>query len=60
MVSKIIYKKKTNESIKLELLNSLQENDYVEEQGLNETANNVNNSPEVVLIIHCYESIIKT
>ena len=60
MVSKIIYKKKTNESIKLELLNSLQENDYVEEQGLNETANNVNNSPEAVLIIHCYESIIKT
>ena len=39
MVSKSITKKKTNEAIKRELLNSLQENADVEEQGLNETAN---------------------
>ena len=39
MVSKRIAKKKTNEIIKRELLNSLQENDDVEEQGFKETAN---------------------
>ena len=37
----------------------MQENDDVEKQGLNETANNVNNSQEIVLIIHRYEDIIK-
>ena len=37
MVSKRIAKKKTKESIKRELLNSLQENDDVKEQGPNET-----------------------
>ena len=42
------------------MLNSLQENDDVEEQGLNETGNNVNNSQEAILIIHRYEDIIKT
>ena len=44
MVSKSINKKKTNETIKLELLNLLQGNDNVEEQELYETANNVNHS----------------
>ena len=39
MESKRIARKKTNESIKRELLNSLQEND-VEKQVLNETTNN--------------------
>ena len=38
----------------------MQENDDVEEQGLNETANNVNNSQEAIIIIRRYESIIKT
>ena len=60
MVSKRIAKKKTNESIKRELLNSLQENDDVEEQGLIEAANNVNNSQEAIQIINRYEDIIKT
>ena len=60
MVLKRIVKKKTNESIKRELLNSLQENDNVKEQGLNERANNVNNSQEAILVIHRYEDIIKT
>ena len=59
MVSESINKKKTNETIKQELLHSLQENDDAEEQELNETANNVNNSQELILIIHCYEAIIK-
>ena len=36
MVSKnVTKKKKTNETIKWELLNSLQENDDVEEEGIN-------------------------
>ena len=60
MVSKRIAKTKTNESIKRELLNSLQENDDVEEQGLIEAANNVNNSQKAIQIINRYEDIIKT
>ena len=59
MVSKSVTKK-THEIIKRELLNSLQENDDVEEQGLNERANNVNNSQEGIRIINRYEDIIKT
>ena len=51
MVSKSITKKKTNEIIKRELLNSLQENDDVEEQGLNKTANSVKISQETILKI---------
>ena len=50
----------TNETIKRELLNSLQENDNVEEQKLNKTANNVNNSQETKVMIRDYETIIKT
>ena len=42
------------------MLHSLQENDDVEEQGLNETANDVNNSQEVIRITNRYEDIIKT
>ena len=39
MVTENITKKKTNETIKRELLNLLQENDNVQEQWLNERAN---------------------
>ena len=60
MVSKSKIKKKTNQSVKRELLKSLKENDDVEEQGLNETVNNVNNSQEAIIIINSYEDIIKT
>ena len=56
MVSKSITKKKTNEIIKRELLNSLQDNDDIEEQGLNETAN----LQEALRIINRYVDIIKT
>ena len=59
MVLKRIAKKKLNEIITQELLNLLQEYDDVEEQGLNETANNVNNFQEANKIINCYEDIIK-
>ena len=48
MVSKSKTKKKTNESIKRELLNSLKENDNVEDQGLSETVNNFSNSQEAI------------
>ena len=44
MVSKSITKKNTNAIVKRELLNSLQENDDNEEQGLNEITNNANSS----------------
>ena len=60
MMSKRMAKKKTDEIIKGELLNSLQENNDVEEQEFNKAANNVNNSQEVIVIIHCYKDIIKT
>ena len=46
MVWKSVTKKKTNEAIKQKLLNSLQENNDVQEQELNKTANSVNNSQE--------------
>ena len=59
MVSKRIAKKTSNERTKQVLLNLLQENDDVEEQGLNETANNVNNSQEAIIII-CRHEDIKT
>ena len=48
MVSKSKTKKKTNESIKRELLNSLKENGDVEDQGLSETVNNFSNSQEAI------------
>ena len=57
---KSVTKEKTVEAIKRELLNSLQENDDVEEQGLNETANNVKNSQQAILMINRCEGIIKT
>ena len=49
MMLKRIVEKKKSESIKQELLNTFQENDDVEEQGLNETAINVNNSQEAIV-----------
>ena len=52
MVLKSITRKKANEIINRELLNSLQENDHVEEQELNETANNVNISQETMHLIN--------
>ena len=42
------------------MLNSLHENDDVEEQGLNETGNNVNHFQKEILLIYRYEDIIKT
>ena len=60
MVSKSINKNKTNETVKRELLNLLQKCDNVEEQELNQTASNVSNSQEAIVIICRYEGIIKT
>ena len=47
-MSKRITKKKPSKSIKREQLNSLQENDDVEEQELNETASNIKDSQEAL------------
>ena len=38
----------------------LKENDDVEEQGINETAKNVNNTEEAIAITRRYEEMIKT
>ena len=59
MVSKSKTKKKTNEFIKRELLNSSKENDDVEEQGLNKTVNNASNSQEAIAIIRRYDDLMK-
>ena len=42
----MVWKSVTNEAIKQKLLNSLQENNDVQEQELNKTANSANNSQE--------------
>ena len=60
MVPKSKTKKRTNESIKRELLNLLKGNDDVEEQGLNTKANNIKNFQETIALIYRYEKIIKT
>ena len=60
MVLKRIAKKRTNETVKQEPLNLLQENDDVVEQGLNKRANNVNNFQKAIKIINRFEDIIKT
>ena len=54
---KNIRKKKTNEAEKEELLNSIRENDAMEEPGLN--IDNVTDPGERI-IIYSYEEIIKT
>ena len=45
--------------MKQELLNSLQDNDDVEEKGLKERSNKVSNPQEATIIIRRYEDIIK-
>ena len=42
------------------MFNSLQQSNDVEKQGLNNTANNINNSQVAILIIHRFDNIIKT
>ena len=54
-MSKTKTKKEGNESIKKVPLNLLKENDDV-----NITVNSVHNSQETIVIIRCYEDIIKT
>ena len=39
------------------MFNSLQQSDDVEKQGLNNTANNINNSQVAILIIHRFDNI---
>ena len=58
-MSKSITNSKSNETMKQELLNSLQGNDDVEEKGLKERSNKVSNSQEATIIIRRYEDIIK-
>ena len=57
MVTKTTWKKKTNETVKKELLNSLRENHIVEQPGLN--IDNVIDHREAISIINSYEGIKK-
>ena len=53
-------KKKTNETVKKELLNSLKENNNLEETDLDATIDAITDPKEAVRIIQRYEEIIKT
>ena len=59
MVSKPITKKKTHKTVSQELLDSLKENDGVEEPGLNERAKETNDPQEIILLIRRHEDIIR-
>lgn len=51
---------RTNGTVKRKALTSLQENDNVEDQWLNETAKTVNDSQETILKIRHQDDVIKT
>ena len=53
-------KKKTNEMVKKEPLNSLKENNNLEETDLDATIDAITDPKEAVRIIQRYEEIIKT
>lgn len=53
-------KKKTNETVKKELLNFLKENNNLEETDLDATTDAITDPKEAVRIIQRYEEIIKT
>ena len=55
MVAKTTRKKKTNETIKQELLNSLKENDNLEESGLDATGDTITDTFEAVKVIKRYK-----
>ena len=59
MVSKRITKKKTHKTVSQELLDSLKENDGVEEPELNERAKETNDPQEIILLIRRDEDIIR-
>ena len=60
MMLKSISIKKTNETVKQELLNLLKENDNVDKLGLNEAANETSDPQKTILLIRRYQEIIKT
>ena len=55
MVAKTTRKKKTNKTIKQELLNSLKENANLEEPGLDATGDTITDTFEAVKIIKRYK-----
>ena len=57
---KVNTKRKTYETVKQELLNSLKEIKDANKPGLSEIANETKNPKEAILIICCYEDIMKT
>ena len=59
MVAKNTRKKKSNETIKKELLDSLKENDDLEELDLDATIDAITDPIDSVRIIKLYEEIIK-
>ena len=57
MVAKNIRIKETNETVKEKLLNSIKENNAVEDPGLN--IDDVTDPGEAIIIINSYEEIVK-
>ena len=60
MVAKNFRKKKSNIRVNQELLISLEENDDLEEPGLDETAEAIVDPLKAIRIINRYEEIIKS
>ena len=58
MVAKTISKKKKHETVNNELMTSMRENDAEQDPGLNIA--NVIDTGEAIIIISCYEELIKT
>ena len=60
MVAKTTRKKKTSDTVKQELLNSIKKDDNLEEPDINATADTIKDPLEAIRLIQSYEEIMKT
>lgn len=60
MVAKTTRKKKTSDTVKQELLNSIKKDDSLEEPDINATADTIKDPLEAIRLIQSYEEIMKT
>ena len=60
MVAKTTRKKKTSDTVKQELLNSIKKDDNLEEPDINATADTMKDPLEAIRLIQSYEEILKT
>ena len=60
MVAKTTRKKKTSDTVKQELLNSIKKDDNLEEPDINATADTIKDPLEAIRLIQSYKEIMKT